>query len=436
MSNMSSTQASFSEMALFERYGRIRHASGATVKVTGQYAIGQICKISGDNGKDTFAEVVGFDGDLTVLTPFGSINGISPISKVSVHSNEFEVPVGEELCGHVVDALGNPVEGYSKPKAHQKRSIIADPPPPMTRPVIDEVFPLGIRAIDSLLTCGVGQRMGIFAAAGVGKSVLLSSFVRNAQYDKCVVCLIGERGREVREFLEVNLDAAARENCVVVVATSDRPAIEQVNAAYTATTIAEYFRDQGDRVLLLVDSLTRFARAQRQIGLSIGEPPTRRGYPPSVFERLPKLVERTGTSQHGSITAFYTVLLEGDDVDEPVADEVRSLLDGHIILSRDLANEGHYPAIDVMMSKSRLYQAVASAEQQELAGLFRTYMNRYNDVKLLLQVGEYASGSDPITDSAIRVHPALMKFLQQTNKDVSDYNNTLEQLKKTLYGRS
>jgi type III secretion protein N (ATPase) len=300
--------------------------------------------------------------------------------------------------------------------------VFADAPDPMTRRIIKDPMPLGVRVIDSLLTCGEGQRMGIFAAAGGGKSTLLGMLVKGADVDVTVVALIGERGREVREFIEHELGEQGRKRAVIVCATSDKSSMERAKAAYVATAIAEYFRDQGKKVLFLMDSVTRFARAQREIGLAAGEPPTRRGYPPSVFANLPKLMERVGMNDKGSITALYTVLVEGDDMTEPIADETRSILDGHIILSRALASANHYPAIDVLASASRVQNNVVAPEHRAAAGRMRQLMAKYAEVELLVKIGEYKRGSDAVADEAIEKIDAIRTFLKQRTDDRSDFN--------------
>ncbi len=414
--------------ALFRKFGRVCVASGPLIRAKGNYSIGEICSIERSNREPLLAEVVGFVGSEAVLTPYGTLDGMSYNSTISPFSPEFDVPVGEELTGRILDALGRPIDGRGPITATIRYPGMAAPPDPMLRPVIDTPFPLGIRSLDGLLTCGEGQRIGIFAAAGGGKSTLMSMLVRFAEYDRCVVALIGERGREVREFVEHSLGADGLAKSVLVIATSDRPAIEQVKAAYAATAIAEYFRDQGERVLLLMDSLTRFARAQRQIGLSAGEPPTRRGFPPSVFERLPSLLERGGRSEKGSITALYTVLVEGDDMNEPVADEVRSLLDGHIVLSRKLASAGHYPAVDILQSASRVLGAIASETQFKAVTKLRQLISKYDEVELLVRIGEYARGSDPVADEAIAKKASIDAFLRQKTHEYSAFDDTLDDL--------
>jgi type III secretion protein N (ATPase) len=314
------------------------------------------------------------------------------------------------------------------PTTNQQYPLNASPPNPLRRRMIERPLSLGVRALDATLTCGEGQRMGIFAAAGGGKSTLLASIVRNCEADVTVLALIGERGREVREFIEHDLGPEGLARSVLVVATSDRSAMERLKAAYVATAVAEYFRDQGQRVLLMMDSVTRFARAQREIGLAAGEPPTRRGFPPSVFATLPQLMERAGQSEDGSITALYTVLVEGDDMTEPVADETRSILDGHIILSRKLAAANHYPAIDVLASVSRVMNQIASKEHRSAAGRLRQLMAKYEEVEILIKLGEYKPGGDPVTDEAVQKIEEIRKFLQQSLDDRANYQETLNGL--------
>lgn len=417
---------------LHRRYGRVSKGAGPVINASGNYHIGQICTISRSGHGDLLAEVIGFDSGNAVLTPYGVLDGISNRSRISSVSDQFEVSVGKEMCGRVVDSFGGPIDGKGPLELADRVACAAAPPNPMQRPVIKTPFPTGIHAIDGTLTCGEGQRVGIFAAAGGGKSTLLGMLVRYAAYDRCVVALIGERGREVREFVETTLGPEGMARSVLVIATSDRPAIEQVKAAYTATAIAEYFRSQGDKVLLLMDSLTRFGRAQRQIGLSAGEPPTRRGFPPSVFEKLPSLLERGGCTPEGSITAFYTVLVEGDDMNEPIADETRSLLDGHIVLSRELAAAGHYPAIDVAASASRILNAIVSPEHSAAIRKLRSLTAKYNEVELLVRIGEYAKGSDRETDEAIERREAIQNFLRQETDETTEYPDTVNKLMEAV----
>jgi type III secretion protein N (ATPase) len=340
------------------------------------------------------------------------------------------VPVGDGLLGRVLDGLGQPLDAEERGPLEADRfyPVFADAPDPMKRRVIKDPVPLGVRAIDSLLTCGEGQRMGIFAAAGGGKSTLLGMLVKGAAVDVTVIALIGERGREVREFIEHELGEEGRKKAVIVCATSDKSSMERAKAAYVATAIAEYFRDQGRKVLFLMDSVTRFARAQREIGLAAGEPPTRRGYPPSVFATLPKLMERVGMNDKGSITALYTVLVEGDDMTEPIADETRSILDGHIILSRALASSNHYPAIDVLASASRVQNNVVASEHRAAAGRLRELMAKYADVELLVKIGEYKRGSDTVADEAIDKIDSIRSFLKQGTRERSDLPTTIRAL--------
>lgn len=410
--------------------GRVCKASGPLLKAAGHFTIGEICTISKARKDNVLAEVVGFDGEEALLTPYGDLEGISARSRIDPYKRGFEVAVGPELVGRVLNAIGTPIDGKSLNLCREIYPVNGAPPDPMQRPVIHKPFPTGIKVIDGPLTFGEGQRIGVFAAAGGGKSTLMSMLVRFADYDRCVVALIGERGREVREFVELQLGIRGLEKTVLVIATSDRPAIEQVKAAYTATTIAEYFRDQGMRVLLLVDSLTRFARAQRQIGLSAGEPPTRRGFPPSVFELLPGLIERAGMTNDGSITALYTVLVEGDDMTEPIADEVRSLLDGHLILSRKLADAGHFPAVDVLSSASRTFNAVTDTKHQLAASGLRSLMSKYQEVELLIRVGEYVAGQDSEADLAIAKLQDINSFLKQSTQSKASFNDTIRVMKE------
>jgi len=340
--------------------------------------------------------------------------------------------VGPSLLGRVLDGMGRPLDsaqrGRLTPEAFYP--VYRETPDPLTRRIISEPLPLGVRVLDGLLTCGEGQRMGIFAAAGGGKSTLLSMLVRGAAVDVAVLALIGERGREVREFIERDLGEEGLKRSVVVCATSDKSSMERAKASYVATAIAEYFRDQGQRVLLLMDSVTRFGRALREIGLAAGEPPTRRGFPPSVFANLPKLMERVGMSDKGSITALYTVLVEGDDMTEPIADETRSILDGHIVLSRRLGAANHYPAVDVLASASRVMNSVIGPEHKKAAGKVRELMARYAEVELLIRIGEYKPGADALTDEAVRKNDAINAFLRQSTHELMPFEETLQRLEQ------
>ena len=412
--------------------GRVVQVVGTIIKaVVPAVKIGEVC-ILRHPGEDfeMKAEVVGFARDAALLTPIGDMYGISATTEVTPTGRAHMVPVGDGLLGRVLDGLGNPldVEERGPLEADRFYPVFAEAPDPMKRRVIKDPLPLGVKAIDALLTCGEGQRMGIFAAAGGGKSTLLGMLVKGAQVDVTVVALIGERGREVREFLEHELGPEGRRRAVIVCATSDKSSMERAKAAYVATAIAEYFRDQGKKVLFLMDSVTRFARAQREIGLAAGEPPTRRGYPPSVFATLPKLMERVGMNDKGSITALYTVLVEGDDMTEPIADETRSILDGHIILSRALAASNHYPAIDVLASASRVQNNVVVKEHRAAAGRMRELMAKYADVELLVKIGEYKRGGDKTTDEAIDKIDDIRAFLKQKTDERTDYDETLATL--------
>ncbi len=412
--------------------GRVIQVVGTIIKaaVPG-VKVGEICILR--NPWENFevqAEVVGFTKDAALLTALGTMTGISAQTDVIPTRRVHMVPVGETLLGRVVDGLGRPIDadvkGPIRPEAYYP--VYADPPSPLKRRIISRPISLGIRAIDGLLTCGEGQRMGIFAAAGGGKSTLLASIIRNTEAEVSVLALIGERGREVREFIEKDLGPEGLKRAVVVCATSDRSAMERLKAAYVATSIAEYFRDKGKKVLLMMDSVTRFGRAQREIGLAAGEPPTRRGFPPSVFSELPKLMERAGNSDKGSITALYTVLVEGDDMTEPIADETRSILDGHIILSRKLAQLNHYPAIDILQSISRCQSAIVPAEHKAAAAKLREILAKYQEVELLLKIGEYQKGADRATDEAIAKIDKVNAFLCQGLKERPAYDETIRAL--------
>ncbi len=423
---------------LYEKRGRVLGVTGALIRATVQgVRIGDLCRLKNSAdagaGSDMPAEVVGFDGRTVLLSPLGSTTGISNDTEVAATGRTHEVGVGPELLGKVLNGLGQPVNGEEL-DCRDSYPVLADPPDPMRRKVIDTPLPLGLRVFDGLLTCGEGQRMGIFAAAGGGKSTLLSMLIRNSAADVKILALIGERGREVREFIEHDIGEEGLKSAVIVVATSERPAMERLKAAHVATAIAEYFRDQGLKVLLMMDSVTRFARAQREIGLAAGEPPTRRGFPPSVFQALPRLMERAGQSDKGSITALYTVLVEGDDMTEPVADETRSILDGHIILSRRLAQANHYPAVDVLASVSRVMNNIVDEEHLRLAGRFRELLARYKEVELLVRVGEYKKGSDEAADEAIRKVDAVNDLLKQGLFEASDFNGTVQLMQRVVDG--
>ena len=412
--------------------GRVIQAIGTLAKAhVPNVRIGEICAMRAPDGALlSEAEVVGFEGDAALLTLYGDLLGLSSQTEVNPTGRLQEIQVGEGLLGRVLDGMGKPLDVAAKGPLITEQSvpIHQHAPSPLRRRMIERAMPVGVRAIDSMLTCGEGQRIGIFAAAGVGKSTLLSSLSLGSSADVNVIALIGERGREVREFLEQNLGAEGLAKSVVVVSTSDRPPMERARAAYVATAIAEYFRERGRKVLLMMDSVTRFARALREIGLAAGEPPTRRGFPPSVFAALPQLMERAGMGAVGSITAFYTVLVEGDDMSEPIADETRSILDGHIVLSRDLAAANHYPAIDIPASVSRVMGSIAEKQQIEDAGRLRSLIAAHREVELLLRIGEYRSGEDALTDEAVEKNDRIDGFLRQKSGEGASFEESLEQL--------
>lgn len=410
--------------------GRVVQAFGTMLRVSGIHArIGQQCHIvDPDTGSTLAAEVVGFADGHALLVPLAPLHGVALNSEVEVLNQGSTMLFGSALKGRVLNSFGQPLDGRPLPAGLLPQSLHADSPDALSRPPISEVFATGVRAIDGLLTVGVGQRLGVFAAAGGGKSTLLGMLAKQARADVTVIALIGERGREVREFIDDSLGEDGMAQSVLVVSTSDRPAMERVRAAQAATAIAEGFRAQGARVLLLMDSVTRYARALREIGLSIGEPPVRRGFPPSVFAELPRLFERVGNDGVGSITAFYTVLLEDEDSADPVAEEVRSILDGHLVLSRQLGQANHYPAIDVLASVSRTFNRVASPDHQRAAGHVRALMAKHAEIKFLLQVGEYRAGSDALADEAIAKLPSILALLRQQASETSAFDATLAQL--------
>ena len=422
------------------------HVTGRVIEAVGTLAkahvpnvrIGEICAMRAPDGALlSEAEVVGFEGDAAILTLYGDLLGLSSQTEVNPTGRAQEIQVGDALLGRVLNGMGKPIDTETKGPlvSEQSMPIHQNAPQPLQRQTIHSIMPTGIRVIDSTLTCGEGQRIGIFAAAGVGKSTLLSSLTRGADADVCVIALIGERGREVREFIEQNLGAEGLAKSVVVVSTSDRPPMERARAAYVATAIAEYFRERGRKVLLLMDSVTRFARALREIGLAAGEPPTRRGYPPSVFAALPQLMERAGMGAVGSITAFYTVLVEGDDMSEPIADETRSILDGHIVLSRDLASANHYPAIDVSASVSRVMSAIVESRHSENAGRLRSLIAAHKEVELLLRIGEYRAGEDALTDEAVNKFDKIKAFLRQKSAEGTPFAESIERLHDLVASR-
>lgn len=415
--------------------GRVTQVVGLTVEVVGlNCQIGEICEIKTSAKEPLRAEVIGFRDDRLLLMPLGVMEGIQPESVVRPVSRIFKTPVGMNLLGRVLDGLGQPIDGKGPLENSAWSFTSRAAPHPLERPAIEEPLVTGVRVIDGMLTCGKGQRLGIFAGSGVGKSTLLGAIARNSYSDISVIALIGERGREVREFLERDLGPEGLARSVVVVSTSDQPALVRLKAASVAMTIAEFFRDTGKDVTFLMDSVTRFAMAQREIGLSVGEPPASKGYPPSVFAMLPRLLERAGCSERGSITGFFTVLVEGDDFNEPICDAVRGILDGHIILSRALAARNHYPAIDVLNSVSRVMPALTTREHLGWAAAARKHLATYEKARDLVNIGAYVKGSDPEIDSALRVMPALEAFLQQGKDEVSAFEDTLHLLDAARQG--
>jgi FliI/YscN family ATPase len=394
--------------------GRVVQVVGLTVEAVGlDCQIGEVCEIRSNSSMPILAEVVGFRNRSTLLMPLGNMEGIQPNSSVFPIGTVFQAPVGEKLLGRVLDGIGNPIDSLGKLEDGPKRPIFNYAPHPLERKVIEEPLITGVRAIDGLLTCGKGQRMGIFAGSGVGKSTLLGAIARSTSSDVSVIAMIGERGREVREFIERDLGPEGLKRSVVVVSTSDKPALLRLKAAWVAMTIAEYFRDKGLDVTFLMDSVTRFAMAQREVGLAIGEPPASRGYTPSVFALLPQLLERAGTGRTGSITGYFSVLVEGDDFNEPICDAVRGILDGHIILSRELAMRNHYPAIDVLGSISRVMPSIITQDHKEKAAITRKLLATYEKARDLINIGAYVHGTDPDIDASIRALPALNNFLLQ-----------------------
>ena len=416
-----------------KQLGKVVKVVGLTIESIGPYAnLNDLCLIVSQNKQHSImAEVVGFRDDRILLMPYHNVEGIGVGSTVETTHEPLKVFVGDDLLGKTLDGLGNPFDEQLL-NCTSTYSVEAAPPDPMTRKIIDEVLPLGVRAVDGLITVGKGQRIGIFAGSGVGKSTLLGMFARNTKADINVIALIGERGREVREFIERDLGEEGMRRSVVVVATSDKPALIRNKAAKTATCIAEYFRDQGKDVLLMMDSLTRFSMAQREIGLASGEPPVSRGYPPSVYAEMPKLLERAGNADTGSITGLYTVLVDGDDFNEPITDTARGILDGHIMLTRKLANKNHYPAIDVLQSISRVMSHIVSKEHKVAAGKLKNIMATYQDAEDIINIGAYKPGSNKAIDFAISKIDAVNHFLQQDVDEKIAYETVVEQLLQTV----
>ncbi len=417
-----------------QRVGRVAQVTGLVVEADGPNAsLGEVCQIrTGPDEPPVNAEVVGFRNHRILLMPLGEMQNVRSGSAVVATSRMVTVPVGPAMLGRVIDGLGKPIDEFGPIETHAMQALRSAPPNPLRRERISENFSTGIRAIDVFTPIGQGQRVGIFAGSGVGKSTLLGMMARGAGSDLNVIALVGERGRELREFIEKDLGPAGLSRSVIVVATSDQPALVRLRAALLATAIAEYFRDHGKRVLFMMDSVTRFAMAQREIGLSVGEAPSSRGYPPSVFSLLPRLLERTGTGERGSITAFYTVLVEGDDMNEPIADAVRGTLDGHIVLSRALATANHFPAIDVLESVSRLVRDVTSPEEYEVASNARDLLALYRKNEDLINIGAYVKGSSPRLDLAIAKNEALQNFLRQPVEEQAPRTASVEQIASIL----
>lgn len=390
-------------------------------------SVGEYCHIITRDGRELPAEVVGFRDSTTLLMPLGELEGIAPGDSVLSQQQKLTVPVGQGLLGRILDGLGHPLDGRPF-KTETAYPLQNKPPSALLRPRIRDTLSVGVRTIDGILTIGRGQRMGIFAGSGVGKSTLLGMMARNTVANVNVIALIGERGRELRDFIEKDLGPEGLARSVIIVATSDQPALVRLKAAFTATAIAEYFRDKGENVLLMMDSVTRFAMAQREVGLTVGEPPATRGYPPSVFALLPKLLERSGMAEVGSITGIYTVLVDGDDHNEPIADSVRGILDGHIVLTRELAMQNQFPAIDILQSVSRVMNDVVTPEHRELAGRMREHIAVYRDAKDLIDIGAYAPGSNPKIDAAIAHMDRIQAFTRQRVDEHTQYQDMLQQL--------
>ena len=416
--------------------GQVTKVVGLTIESAGpETRVGELCRIVNPRSdQEVLAEVVGFRDNHVLLMPLGEMTGIGPGNQVIATGSELRVRVGQGLLGRVLDGLGNPIDGKGNIQTDGFYPVENIPPHPLKRPRIHQVLPLGVKCIDSMLTLGKGQRLGIFAGSGVGKSTLIGMIARNTKADIIVIALIGERGREVRDFLERDLTDEGLKRSVVVVATSDQPALIRKKGAFVATAIAEYFRDCGYDVLLLMDSLTRFSMAQREIGLSIGELPVSRGYTPSVFSTMPKLLERSGTSDKGSITGLYTVLVDGDDMTEPVTDTARSILDGHVVLSRSMAHKNHYPAIDVLESISRVMSDIVTDEHKKLAGEIRKNLAVYREAEDLINVGAYVKGSNAEIDKAISLIGGINAFLKQGVTEKFDFEETMKLMKKAVEG--
>lgn len=422
--NRKITQANYIYME-----GTVKNVIGLTIEAEGIKAfVGEVCTIFNEGNVPVTCEVVGFKDKNVILMPLGELQGIAPGCRVVPGGKPLSVTCSEDLFGKVLDGLGNPIDKEVL-ESGQQYPLDTEPPNPLKRRRIKEVIPTGVRAIDGFTTCGEGQRIGIFAGSGVGKSTTLGMIARYAEADVNVIALIGERGREVLDFIEKDLGEEGMRKSIIVCATSDKPALVRLKGAFTATAIAEYFRDKGKKVILMMDSVTRFAMAQREIGLAIGEPPATKGYTPSVFAMLPRLMERAGMSDKGSITAFYTVLVDGDDFNEPIADAVRGILDGHIVLSRALAAKNHYPAIDVLASISRLMSEIVDSEHKTAASTARDLMAAYKEAEDLINIGAYVKGSNAKIDKAVAYNDAIEAFLVQGMKETTTFEESVHALK-------
>ncbi|MBE7711176.1 MAG: flagellar protein export ATPase FliI [Cyanobacteria bacterium SIG31] len=413
-----------------KQIGKITEIIGLTIESDGpKSSIGDLCYIYNELGEEpTMAEVVGFRKDKILLMPLASPDGIRPGASVVNTGGAMKIGVGNQLIGRVLDGLGRPIDTLGDIRFSEYRSTQADAINPLKRKRITEALPLGIKSVDAFATVGKGQRLGIFAGSGVGKSTTLGMMAKNTSADLNVIALVGERGREVKEFIEEILGPEGMKRSIVIAATSEQPSLVKIKAAFVATTIAEYFRDKGMDVLFMLDSVTRIAMAQREVGLAIGEPPATRGYTPSVFALMPKLMERAGTNEHGTMTGLYTVLVEGDDFNEPISDTSRSILDGHIVLSRALAHKNHYPAVDVLQSLSRVMGDVTTEEHREAAGVIRNLMAVHAKNEDLINIGAYVTGSDPLCDKAIGMMDGINQFLQQTTKEKIDFEQSINDL--------
>ena len=421
--------SALNDVDLLHCRGSVVRVSGLTVESNGpEVGLGELCGIHIRDGRHVIAEVVGFHNEHFILLPLEHIEGISPGDTVTSRTTPRHITLGENILGRVIDGLGEPIDNKGPLIGNDKKSLDTSSPHPLTREKISRPLALGIRSIDGVLTCGKGQRVGIFSGSGVGKSVLLGDIANSSEADVNIVALIGERGREVREFIESDLGAEGLARSVIIVAASDSPPIQRVKAAFVAVTIAEYFRDKGKNVLFMMDSLTRFAQAQREIGLAAGEPPTTKGYCPSVFSLMPRLIERLGCAENGSITGILTVLVENDDLSDPVADSARSLLDGHIVLSRKLAERAHYPAVDILQSVSRLMPVVASPEHKRAAQKLKEIYAIYLDAEDLINIGAFSSGSNRRIDGAIALIDKIRDFLVQSVRDKTNFNETIRRM--------